>query len=74
MTHLHGGLQLIDHTTSRGSSDLWKFFRMYFVAHNIMSRTASENCHQDDILELWSDSENLEEVRRIHHHFTIYQC
>ena len=47
---------------------------MYFVAHNIMSRTASENCHQDDILELWSDSENLEEVRRIHHHFTIYQC
>ncbi|CAP98952.1 Pc22g16640 [Penicillium rubens Wisconsin 54-1255] len=62
MTHLHGGLQLIDHTTSRGSSDLWKFFRMYFVAHNIMSRTASENCHQDDILELWSDSENLEEI------------
>jgi hypothetical protein len=71
MTHLHGGLQLIDYTTSHGSSDLRKFFRMYFVAHNIMSRTASENWHQDDISELWSESENLEEVRRIYDYFTV---
>ncbi|KAJ6185805.1 hypothetical protein N7519_007106 [Penicillium mononematosum] len=29
-----------------------------------MSRTASENCHQDDMSELWSESENLEEIRK----------
>lgn len=46
------------------------YVRMYFVTPNIMSRTASENCHQDDMSELWSESENLE-VRRIYDYFTL---
>jgi hypothetical protein len=39
---------------------------MYFVAHDIMSRTASDDWgdkwHGDDSAQLWSDQDDLEEV------------
>lgn len=61
MTHLRGGLKLIDCNTSRNSPSLWNFFRMYFVAHDIMSRTAFDD-GQDESFQLWSDGDDLEEV------------
>ncbi|KAL6239477.1 fungal-specific transcription factor domain-containing protein [Aspergillus navahoensis] len=68
MTHLRGGLQLLDHDgRSRSPTcSLWKFFRMYFVAHDIMSRTAfgdwDGEWHEDGSIQLWSDKEDLEEI------------
>lgn len=38
---------------------------MYFVTHDIMSRTTSESCLGEKTSQLWSDSENLEEVREL---------
>lgn len=38
---------------------------MYFVAHYIMGRTTSETWLGDEISQLWSGSENLDEVRRV---------
>ncbi|KAL3475523.1 fungal-specific transcription factor domain-containing protein [Aspergillus californicus] len=62
MTHLRGGLQLIEHNAQRNSPSLWTFFRMYFVAHDIMSRTASDDCDDDEALPLWSQTDDLEEI------------
>ncbi|KAL4995523.1 fungal-specific transcription factor domain-containing protein [Aspergillus recurvatus] len=66
MTHLRGGLQLLEYNGRPRSSSLWSFFRMYFVAHDIMSRTASDDwdseCHRDDSIQLWSDKDDLEEI------------
>lgn len=63
MVHLRGGLQLVEGNVHRTSPELWKFFRMYFVAHDIMSRTTSESWSEDKTPELWTRNENLEEVR-----------
>ncbi|KAJ5806850.1 hypothetical protein N7474_010442 [Penicillium riverlandense] len=35
---------------------------MYFVAHDIMTRTTSESWFEDEISQLWSESDNLEEI------------
>ncbi|KAJ5094191.1 hypothetical protein N7456_010052 [Penicillium angulare] len=37
---------------------------MYFVAHDIMSRTTSDSWPEDETLHLWYDDENLEEILR----------
>ncbi|KAL4753743.1 major facilitator superfamily domain-containing protein [Aspergillus terricola var. indicus] len=66
ITHLRSGLQLIQYKGSPHSPSLWSFFRMYFVAHDIMSRTASDDwddkLHGDDSAQLWSDQDDLEET------------
>lgn len=64
MTHLRGGLQLIDRLScsSNQETGLRKFFRMYFVAHDIMSRTASEHWVEDEMVQNWSEQDDLEEV------------
>ncbi|KAL4783426.1 fungal-specific transcription factor domain-containing protein [Aspergillus varians] len=63
ITHLRGGLQLIDCNTHQTSPSLWNFFRMYFVAHDIMGRTASDDYLQkDEPLPLWSETDDLDEV------------
>ncbi|KAL4758657.1 Zn(II)2Cys6 transcription factor [Aspergillus foveolatus] len=66
ITHLRGGLHLIECKGSPRSPSLWNFFRMYFVAHDIMSRTASDDWsnkwHGDDSAQLWSDQDDLEEI------------
>jgi hypothetical protein len=36
---------------------------MYFVAHDVMARTVSDDWDGDDNFELWSDDEDLKEVR-----------
>jgi hypothetical protein len=56
---------MLDGSTPRSASDLWKFFRMYFVAHDIMSRTTSESWPGEEMPQLWHESEDLEEVPRI---------
>lgn len=38
---------------------------MYFVAHDIMSRTAFDD-GQDESFQLWSDGDDLEEVCILH--------
>jgi hypothetical protein len=63
MTHLRGGLQLLDCNARQRSPDLWNFFRMYFIAHDIMARTVSDHWDGDDNLQLWLGSEDLGEVR-----------
>lgn len=35
---------------------------MYFVAHDIMGRTASEDCVEDEMALNWSEHDDLEEV------------
>ncbi|KAL2832543.1 fungal-specific transcription factor domain-containing protein [Aspergillus cavernicola] len=62
ITHLRGGLQLIDCNTHQTSPSLWNFFRMYFVAHDIMSRTASDDFQKDEPLQLWSETDDLDEI------------
>ncbi|KAL4941188.1 hypothetical protein BDV06DRAFT_212853 [Aspergillus oleicola] len=65
LTHLRGGMQLLDCDASicRASPSLWGFFRMYFVAHDIMSRTAFGDWSDvKDELRLWADGDDLEEI------------
>lgn len=62
MTHLRGGLQLTSCNTPQTSSNLWRFFRMYFIAHDIMSNTTFNGWHEDEALHLWSENDDLEEV------------
>ncbi|KAL4873110.1 fungal-specific transcription factor domain-containing protein [Aspergillus spectabilis] len=63
MAHLRGGLKLMDYKDTHSSPSLWGFFRMYFVAHDIMSRTAFEDCEdKDENVQLWSEGDDLEEI------------
>ncbi|KAL5340305.1 fungal-specific transcription factor domain-containing protein [Aspergillus crustosus] len=65
ITHLRGGLKMMDFKNAHRFPSLWKFFRMYFVAHDIMSRTAFDDgeCgNLDEELEFWSDGDDLEEI------------
>lgn len=64
ITHLRGGLRLIDLIPSDTveSESLRSFFTIYFVAHDIMSRTASEDSGDDEPVRSWLGTDNLEEV------------
>ncbi|RDW61825.1 Zn(II)2Cys6 transcription factor [Aspergillus mulundensis] len=66
MTHLRGGLQLMDSNASRRTPSLWSFFRMYFVAHDIMSHTAFDNgdadSYDDGQVSPWSENDDLDEI------------
>ncbi|KAL2787903.1 fungal-specific transcription factor domain-containing protein [Aspergillus keveii] len=62
VTHLRGGLQLLACSARQRSPDLWDFFRMYFVAHDVMARTVTDDWEGDQNLQLWSDDEDLEEI------------
>lgn len=65
VTHLRGGLNLLATlSASEYSSDnnqLFRFLHMYFVAHEIMSRTASEDELVVETSE-WLEGDNLEEI------------
>lgn len=64
--HLRGGMQLLNLLplkTAEGHM-LKQFFVMYFVAHDIMGRTAMEDSSEAETLEnAWLADDNLEEVR-----------
>ena len=64
VTHLQGGLDLIYRVpgTSPTSDSLRSFFEMYFVAHAIMSRTASPERRRGKAKYSWSENVNLDEV------------
>ncbi|KAL3486701.1 fungal-specific transcription factor domain-containing protein [Aspergillus germanicus] len=62
MTHLRGGLQLLECNARQRSPDLWNFFRMYFIAHDIMARTVSDHWDGGNTPQLWLESEDLEEI------------
>ncbi|KAL2847507.1 fungal-specific transcription factor domain-containing protein [Aspergillus pseudoustus] len=62
ITHLRGGIQLLDCSARQRSPDLWNFFRMYFIAHDIMARTVSDDWDGDDSVQLWSESDDTEEI------------
>ncbi|KAL4805925.1 fungal-specific transcription factor domain-containing protein [Aspergillus unguis] len=66
ITHLRGGLQLIRDNAfdNQSSPGLRAFFRMYFVAHDIMSRTASgiEAEDENENANLWSETDDLDEI------------
>jgi gamma-glutamylcyclotransferase (GGCT)/AIG2-like uncharacterized protein YtfP len=69
VAHLRGGISLLDKlsgytTTNRGSNtedSLHAFLRMYFVAHEIMSRTACEEDIVGQVYE-WAEHEALDEI------------
>ncbi|KAN0099341.1 Fungal specific transcription factor domain containing protein [Hyaloscypha variabilis] len=69
VAHLRGGISLLDKlsgytTTYRGSNtedSLHAFLRMYFVAHEIMSRTACEEDIAGQVYE-WAEHEALDEI------------
>ncbi|KAA8648012.1 Zn(II)2Cys6 transcription factor [Aspergillus tanneri] len=61
--HLHAGLELIKYTSDNGyeSSSLLKFFRMYFVAHDIMNRTVSQGKIPGRKCLDWAENDDLDE-------------
>ncbi|KAI5299219.1 hypothetical protein KEM55_002438 [Ascosphaera atra] len=63
ITHLRGGLQLVEAVKSaaksRGPSS---FFMMYFVAHEIMGRTATEKWSENSMSLSWCEGEDLDVV------------
>ncbi|GLA19480.1 hypothetical protein AnigIFM62618_007591 [Aspergillus niger] len=64
VTHLQGGLDLLYQFPCKPTANysLRKFFNMYFVAHAIMSRTATPQvCHGKGMFS-WSDSDDLDET------------
>jgi len=66
VTHLRGGMVLLDRVSEAESSqtrdrNLLSFLRMYFVAHDIMSRTACD----EDILNhtyQWTEDTDIDEI------------
>ncbi|PWY77330.1 Zn(II)2Cys6 transcription factor [Aspergillus sclerotioniger CBS 115572] len=67
VTHLQGGLDLISSVPCNATTgdSLRKFFEMYFVAHAIMSRTASPGKRCVKGKYTWSDNDNLDEIDTI---------
>lgn len=65
VAHLRGGLKLIEYVSarSRQCEPLRRFLTMYFVAHDIMSRTATESRYEDKISCSWLEADDLDEVR-----------
>ncbi|KAK2792421.1 hypothetical protein FQN52_003356 [Onygenales sp. PD_12] len=64
-THLRGGLQLLEHMSQEytESQMLKRFFVMYFVAHDIMARTAVEDISSvEQVDHSWLEDDNLEEI------------
>ncbi|GKZ76274.1 hypothetical protein AnigIFM56816_005253 [Aspergillus niger] len=64
VTHLQGGLDLLYQFPCKPTANysLRKFFNMYFVAHAIMSRTATPQvCHGKGMFS-WSDNDDLDET------------
>ncbi|KAI5305400.1 hypothetical protein KEM56_004536 [Ascosphaera pollenicola] len=62
-THLRGGLQLMEALKSGAKhSCAARFFMMYFVAHEIMGRTASDKWAENETASLWHEDDDLEEV------------
>ncbi|RDL33047.1 uncharacterized protein BP5553_08486 [Venustampulla echinocandica] len=65
VTHLRGGLTLLDQLSQsagpREDSNLHAFLRMYFVAHDIMSRTACDEIDVDHSRE-WVEDETIDEI------------
>ncbi|XRM36679.1 hypothetical protein ABZX51_000170 [Aspergillus tubingensis] len=67
VTHLQGGLDLLNRfpCTPTANYSLRRFFNMYFVAHAIMSRTATPQvCHGNGMFS-WADNDNLDEIDTI---------
>lgn len=64
VTHLQAGLELVYRRPagSVGSETLRRFFAMYFVAHDIMSRTASGARERRDGSYIWTEVEDIDEV------------
>ncbi|KAL5364845.1 fungal-specific transcription factor domain-containing protein [Aspergillus floccosus] len=65
VTHLQAGLELVYRRPARcvGSETLHRFFTMYFVAHDIMSRTASgAQERQETGSYTWSEMEDIDEI------------
>ncbi|RAL03210.1 Zn(II)2Cys6 transcription factor [Aspergillus ibericus CBS 121593] len=67
VTHLQGGLDLINHVpyNAMSSPSLRRFFTMYFVAHAIMSRTASPGKRRGKSKYSWSEDDDLDEIDTI---------
>lgn len=65
VTHLRGGLKLIEYVSARSQQceSLRRFLTIYFVAHDIMSRTATESRYEDKISCSWLEADDLDEVR-----------
>ncbi|GKZ47608.1 hypothetical protein AbraIFM66951_011165 [Aspergillus brasiliensis] len=67
VTHLQGGLDLLHRfpciRTANGS--LRRFFNMYFVAHAIMSRTATPEISHGNGMFSWLDNDDLDEIDTI---------
>ncbi|PVH79121.1 MFS general substrate transporter [Cadophora sp. DSE1049] len=66
VTHLRGGMVLLDQVSNSESSqtrdgNLLSFLRMYFVAHDIMSRTA---CDEDIVNHSyqWTEDTDIDEI------------
>ena len=65
VTHLRGGLKLISQLSSqtRQYDSFISFLTMYFVAHDIMNRTASELGHENMMESCsWLESDDCDEV------------
>lgn len=64
VAHLRGGLKLIEYVSarSRQCEPLRRFLTMYFVAHDIMSRTATESRYEDKISCSWLEADDLDEI------------
>ncbi|KAL1962751.1 hypothetical protein VTN77DRAFT_9205 [Rasamsonia byssochlamydoides] len=64
ITHLRGGLQMTHHIPSHSSEAeaLKRFFNMYFVAHDIMGRTAFEDKWDGEGTHEWLENDDLEEI------------
>ncbi|KAK2741383.1 Anaphase-promoting complex subunit 1 [Myotisia sp. PD_48] len=68
ITHLRGGLQLMNLLSSKITEDymLKQFFIMYFVAHDIMGRAAVEDISEAESVDhTWSESDDLEVISKI---------
>ncbi|EED14059.1 conserved hypothetical protein [Talaromyces stipitatus ATCC 10500] len=63
VTHLRGGLDMTKYlpTGSAQMESLKRFFTMYFVAHDIMSRTAPLD-YEDEPEHEWLENDDLDEI------------
>ncbi len=64
VTHLRGGISLLDkisQTPELRNDKLLSFLRMYFVAHDIMSRTACDEDIVDQRCE-WVEDDTIDEI------------
>ncbi|KAE8547968.1 hypothetical protein EYB25_009761 [Talaromyces marneffei] len=63
VTHLRGGLDMTQYLPAGSAQmeSLKRFFNMYFVAHDIMSRTAPLDCDDEPVHE-WLENDDLDEI------------